>query len=1591
MKRLNPLIQQQDSYHQDKDYRENTIHPKAPFPQITTTEEHTGIPQLNRDEIEPTGKYPPQIDEKDPQNHIKPPNLPDDFPTSLNSIKEYVAEKDGETYIPLHSTIVLKSRRRMLYLPLEFGEITMDGLVDSGAFINAMSWSDYNTIKMNSDNCVIKEYPQPPFKIECANAQLEQPIATADIQFNIGTYTFTDTFVILSKTSFPIIGLNFMRNHQAVIDTANGTINFPHVEMTLAMTDEMKKCNPKPLQIMVEGNQTLPPQQTTTVNAIVITTNMHDVTGAVQPLPQFDETATIIVAPALATAHNKRLNIRIANLTDFPHTIKSHTKLAELQILKPEDTKQIRPVDAAALKLLEDPDDTHMYVNELMKSKESEQNDENFWFPTPENPGNEDEHTPIQRRILKEIRELIQKEQLDPTKDQESRKKFLDMFSWEGSKIEGNDRKQLEETIVEYNDIFARHRLDIGINNTFKVKLTPKDERPIYTQSLPVPINLKEDLTVELALMHRYGIITTLPFSKYASPIFAQRKPNGKLRLLVDLRKINALISDDYINNNHPVSTLSDAAQHLAGKQLFCKLDCSQAYHCLQMADQRSIEMLAFNFASRTFAYKRLAQGLSRALSAFSSFIREYLDKVIKADQCAQYVDDIGVAANSVTQLIRNIRAVFECIRQAGLKLTIEKCHFGVTEIEFLGRTITSQGIAPQDHKIQKFLANVRFPKSKKQVQRYIGFANYYRNYIPRLSEKLLGFYELLKADKQIKVTEELLDHYKAINTALAEACGLALRQPITGRQYVLMTDASFRASGYALMIEEDPNKKLNSKKKTFAPVAFGSKVFSPAQLKMSIYCKEFLAIYHAFLEYSHILWETTLPTLVMTDNRSVTRFFQTKTIPPTLWNACDYVLQFNFHIMHVAGTQNTAADFLSRIDLNPKERVELKIRNDITVRPIQVNLQSTDVADEEQLFFLPEETIETEEEILLQKEQARQAARDEDSTRIKLAIKETNPIPINKASYTFGAIKEDARIRVEQDSDPVFKTIKKKLICEEYDKHLLQTDTTAKRLLVHENRLIVRDGILMRKYYGECGQVTHHQILIPEHLITELLKALHGQMGKHPGITKMIQECRSKYYYPGLAKRIKQWVTQCEDCIKYKRINNNQIRPKMINNTEHVLGPEDILEIDILPNLPNSSGYQNIVTMIDVFSRYLFAYPTQDVTAKTIGRCIVDVMTRHAYLPTLILSDKGSQFRSEIVAEITQILEIQISHASTKHAQTIGILERTHASIKTALKISTGERRSMWHKYVQIAVMNYNTTYHETLGCEPSTVFHGRIPYNVLDLKLGIKPKWKTTPNSNIADQLQKQIDEVRATAKDNIMLSYLKYKKYYDRKASAAPLKVNDYCYILNPKADNQSTKFAFQDCIWTGPYIVIKVLSNNNYTIRKIGTRYTQTLHRIRIRPYVPDQRIPDVTVRSNEYLPDPDVKISHNEWYAVSWEMDFGKQIDEQEPLKNVETEQRTEIQEVTNSDGNMSAPKSTEDTNEVNPPSPDFSNLTTDVGDNPYIRRPPPIQSPPIPPNSPPTVIGYNPRKTGKYNLRPNPKPNTDPDFRRLDAITLTQQ
>ena len=302
------------------------------------------------------------------------------------------------------------------------------------------------------------------------------------------------------------------------------------------------------------------------------------------------------------------------------------------------------------------------------------------------------------------------------------------------------------------------------------------------------------------------------------------------------------------------------------------------------------------------------------------------------------------------------------------------------------------------------------------------------------MAEKVSPFYKLLKTQVPINITSELKEAFDSLNKALSNACQLTLKQPIPGKQLVLMTDASFRSAGYAPMIEDNPDQKIQSKRKTYAPVAFGSKVFSPAKLKMSIYSNELWAIYMAFLEFAHILWEPSKPMIVLTDNKSVTRFFQTKAIPPSLWNACDYVLQFNFEIARIAGSVNKAADFLSRFELKVTEKIHLKIREDVQTTPIEVSTSSSDVADEEQFFFTQtDDQDETEEQTLQRKEQSQKKAAErvvnQEPPSMKPSIKQFTKIDGNTTSYSINGIKASARIRVEQDADLVLKNLNSKYL----------------------------------------------------------------------------------------------------------------------------------------------------------------------------------------------------------------------------------------------------------------------------------------------------------------------------------------------------------------------------------------------------------------------------------------------------------------------------------------------------------------------------------------------------------------------------------
>ena len=264
-------------------------------------------------------------------------------------------------------------------------------------------------------------------------------------------------------------------------------------------------------------------------------------------------------------------------------------------------------------------------------------------------------------------------------------------------------------------------------------------------------------------------------------------------------------------------------------------------------------------------------------------------------------------------------------------------------------------------------------------------------------------------------------------------------------------------------------------------------------------------------------------------------------------------------------------------------------------------------------------------------------------------------------------------------------------------------------------------------------------------------------------------------------------------------------------------------MQVDLLPDLPPSGGYENLFTAIDVFSRYEFSYPVSNPAAKNTAKFNIDIMTRHAYLPMLIITEKRSI--SQVIHEVAEVQGIYLKHATTKHAQTIRVLERAHATTKTSLRMASGEHKKQWHKYLPIAILNYNNTYHSSIDCEPSRVFHGRVPHNILDHKHGLRFNANIAPTTDFPDELFRRTTILYDKTKKNVMQSYVKYKRYYDKRAKTSPLKAKDYGFLLQPRTDQRASTIPFCHFRWIGPYLVEKVLPNKIYIVQKLNTNKTQ----------------------------------------------------------------------------------------------------------------------------------------------------------------------
>ena len=185
---------------------------------------------------------------------------------------------------------------------------------------------------------------------------------------------------------------------------------------------------------------------------------------------------------------------------------------------------------------------------------------------------------------------------------------------------------------------------------------------------------------------------------------------------------------------------------------------------------------------------------------------------------------------------------------------------------------------------------------------------------------------------------------------------------------------------------------------------------------------------------------------------------------------------------------------------------------------------------------------------------------------------------------------KANARIRVEQDVDLVLKIMKLDILGQPHDEVLMVTDSKYKNYKANGDRIILKVDLLLRKFFGETGSLKYYQIVILKQLVKEVLRSLHGEFGKHSKIVKTIIAYRETFNFPKMAQIIKEWVMSCKQCIRGSRIDRSVTRPPLPNPNGHITAPEDAMQIDLVPELPPTAGYENNLAPLDVFSRYLFA-----------------------------------------------------------------------------------------------------------------------------------------------------------------------------------------------------------------------------------------------------------------------------------------------------------------------------------------------------------------------------------------------------------------
>ncbi|GFW76070.1 hypothetical protein TNCV_2057171 [Trichonephila clavipes] len=421
---------------------------------------------------------------------------------------------------------------------------------------------------------------------------------------------------------------------------------------------------------------------------------------------------------------------------------------------------------------------------------------------------------------------------------------------------------------------------------------------PVTAKPRRLHPKLYDAVKVEFEFLLAQGIIRPSK-SPWSSPLHVVPKSDSTVRPVGDYRQLNSVTEFD----SYPMPYLNDFAHALHGKKIFSKIDIFKAFHQIPIAEC-DIPKTAVTTPWGLYEYTHLCFGLVNAPQTFMRFMHEVLRGL---PFCFVYLDDILCYSENAEEHRSHLRTIFQRLSSYGLKLNISKCVFGVTELIFLGHLITPDGIKPLPEKVQAVL-DYKQPETVGS-EKFLGLLNFYRRFLPKAAEEQYLLSEFLKGykgkkdSKPLNWSSEAITAFQRCKQALADAALLA--HPSPSAPLALHVDASDYAIGGALHQVVDSELQ---------PLAFFSRKLTSSEKSYSAYDRELLAIYSAIRHFRYMLEARDFT--VFTDHKPLTYAFRQKSdkCSPRQIRQLDFISQFTTNIVHIPGSDNIAADVLSRV-----------------------------------------------------------------------------------------------------------------------------------------------------------------------------------------------------------------------------------------------------------------------------------------------------------------------------------------------------------------------------------------------------------------------------------------------------------------------------------------------------------------------------------------------------------------------------------------------------------------------------------------------------------------------------------------------------